>query len=181
MRLLVDARYVRPVHDGISRYTAGLLHAVDALIRTGQTPGLRVAMLISDPAQRKQLPELPTVRGFSPTGPLEPLSALRINRLRPDVVFSPMQTIGTWGRDYAQILTLHDLIYYAHPQPPGFLPAPVRLGWRLFHRSYAPQRWLLNRADAVVTVTVDSSSSRSIGPRSVSTVCTREIGAIRRS
>ncbi|MGX6395705.1 glycosyltransferase family 4 protein [Rothia kristinae] len=152
MRLLVDARYVRPVHDGISRYTAGLLHALDRLIRAGRAPGLRVAMLISDPAQRKRLPDLPTVRGFSPTGPLEPLSALRINRVRPDAVFSPMQTIGTWGRDYAQILTLHDLIYYAHPQPPGFLPAPVRLGWRLFHRSYAPQRWLLDRADAVVTV-----------------------------
>src|SRR5262249_5837555 len=36
-------------------------------------------------------------------------------------------------------------------------------------------------ADAVVTVTLASLNSCSIGPRSLSTVCTREIGAIRRS
>lgn len=152
MRLLVDARYVRPVHDGISRYTAGLLHALAQIQHDGELPELQVAMVISDPAQLAQLPDLPHVRGFSPTGPWEPLSALRLNRFRPDVVFSPMQTIGTLGRRYAQILTLHDLIYYSHPDPPGFLPAPVRWGWRLFHRSYLPQRLLLARADAVATV-----------------------------
>ena len=37
------------------------------------------------------------------------------------------------------------------------------------------------RADAVVTVTVPSRSSCCSGPCSVSTVCTREIGAIRHS
>lgn len=152
LRLLVDARYVRPVHDGISRYTASLLHSLAECVGTDEFPGLRVAMLISDEAQLAQLPDLPTVSGFSPTGPLEPLSALAVNRCRPDVVFSPMQTMGSWGRRYRLILTLHDLIYYDHPEPPGFLPAPVRFGWRLFHRSYLPQRLLLNRADAVATV-----------------------------
>jgi glycosyltransferase involved in cell wall biosynthesis len=50
------------------------------------------------------------------------------------------------------ILTLHDLIYYEHPAPPGFLPAPVRLLWRLYHKAFWPQRLLLNRADTVATI-----------------------------
>jgi glycosyltransferase involved in cell wall biosynthesis len=70
----------------------------------------------------------------------------------PDVVFSPMQTMGALGRRYPLVLTLHDLIYYAHPTPPRDLPWPVRLGWRLYHLAWWPQRLLLNRADAVVTV-----------------------------
>lgn len=158
LRLLVDARYVRPVHDGISRFTSNILHSLARGIASGEYPDLEVAMLVSDDAQLDQLPSLPCVRGYSPTGPLEPLSALAVNRFRPDVVFSPMQTMGSWGRKYKLILTLHDLIYYDHPDPPGFLPAPVRIGWRLFHRSYFPQRLLLNRADAVVTVSRTTAS-----------------------
>lgn len=158
LRLLVDARYVRPVHDGISRFTSNILHSLVRGIASGEYPDLEVAMLVSDDAQLDQLPSLPCVRGYSPTGPLEPLSALAVNRFRPDVVFSPMQTMGSWGRKYKLILTLHDLIYYDHPDPPGFLPAPVRIGWRLFHRSYFPQRLLLNRADAVVTVSRTTAS-----------------------
>ncbi|MDN5605005.1 MAG: glycosyltransferase [Kocuria sp.] len=158
MRLLVDARYVRPVHDGISRFTSNILHSLARGIASGEYPDLELAMLVSDDAQLDQLPSLPCVRGYSPTGPLEPLSALAVNRFRPDVVFSPMQTMGSWGRKYKLILTLHDLIYYDHPDPPGFLPAPVRIGWRLFHRSYFPQRLLLNRADAVVTVSRTTAS-----------------------
>lgn len=152
VKLLVDARYVRSTHDGISRYTASLLHSLARCAGSAEYPGLRVAMLVSDESALTQLPDLPHVRGFSPTGPLEPLSAVAVNRYRPDVVFSPMQTMGSWGRKYRLILTLHDLIYYDHPEPPAFLPAPVRWGWRLFHRSYVPQRMLLNRADAVATV-----------------------------
>ena len=41
---------------------------------------------------------------------------------------------------------------FAHPTPPRDLPWPVRLGWRLYHLAWWPQRLLLNRADAVVTV-----------------------------
>lgn len=152
MRLLVDARYVRPVHDGISRYTAGVLEGLRELMASGEAADLRVVMLISDRAQLGSLPQLPWVLGPSPTGPLEPLTGWWINRYRPDVFFSPMQTVGSWGRRYGLVLTLHDLIYYDHPEPPSFLPAPVRVGWRIFHRSYAPQRFLLDRADAVVTV-----------------------------
>jgi glycosyltransferase involved in cell wall biosynthesis len=63
-----------------------------------------------------------------------------------------MQTMGSWGRKYALVLTLHDLIYYEHPAPPGFLPAPVRVLWRLYHKAFWPQRVLLNRADVVTTI-----------------------------
>jgi glycosyltransferase involved in cell wall biosynthesis len=67
-------------------------------------------------------------------------------------VFTPMQTMGSWGRDYKLLLTLHDLIYYEHRTPPRDLPAPVRLLWRLYHLAWWPQRMLLNRGDGVVTV-----------------------------
>ncbi len=145
MRLFIDCRYVRPrVHDGISRYTASLVNAV--------ADRAEVTMLIHDPEQLNQLPDLPRVLISSPTGPNEPFVARQINPHSPDVVFSPMQTMGSLGRRYRLILTLHDLIYYQHRTPPRNLPAPIRLGWRLYHLSYVPQRLTLNRADAVATV-----------------------------
>ena len=155
MKLMVDARYTRiGFHDGISRYTASLLGALKDLMDSGapEVADLQLVMVVSDERQLQMLPDLPHVKICSPTGPLEPTAALQLNKYNPDVVFSPMQTIGSVGRKFKLVLTLHDLIYYAHPTPPGFLPAPVRAGWRLFHKSYTPQRMLLNRADAVVTV-----------------------------
>ncbi|KGF19905.1 glycosyltransferase family 4 protein [Pseudoglutamicibacter albus] len=151
MQLVVDARYTRTDHhDGISRFTASL---IEALARNHD-----VRMLISDEAQLPMLPAVPYVVINSPTSPVEPLTSLRVNRLRPDVVFSPMQTMGSLGRRFPLVLTLHDLIYYQHPTPPGFLPAPVRLLWRLFHKAYWPQRFLLNRADVVATVSHTTAS-----------------------
>ena len=44
----------------------------------------------------------------SPTGPLEPTASLQLNKYAPDVVFSPLQTIGSTGRKFKLILTLHD-------------------------------------------------------------------------
>lgn len=145
MKLVIDARYTRITHhDGISRYTAGLIAAASNVAE--------VTMLISDTRQLAMLPDVPYLKVSSPTSVLEPLVALQVNKLKPDVVFSPMQTMGTLGRKFPVILTLHDLIYYAHPHAPKFLPAPIRLGWFLFHQVYWPQRMLLNRADAVATV-----------------------------
>ncbi|MHC6175934.1 glycosyltransferase family 4 protein [Glutamicibacter sp. X7] len=145
MKLVIDARYVRITHhDGISRFTAGLIAAVSEYAD--------VTMLIHDERQLEHLPRLPYLKINAPTSVLEPLAALRVNKLKPDVVFSPMQTMGSWGRKFPLVLTLHDLIYYAHPKAPGFLPAPIRAGWYLFHQVYWPQRMLLNRADAVATV-----------------------------
>ncbi|PQZ98128.1 mannosyltransferase [Arthrobacter sp. MYb224] len=145
MKLVIDARYTRVTHhDGISRYTAGLIEATAKIAD--------VTMLINDLRQLDLLPDVPYLKISAPTSVLEPLVALQINKLQPDAVFSPMQTMGTLGRKFPVILTLHDLIYYAHPHAPKFLPAPIRWGWFLFHQVYFPQRILLNRADAVATV-----------------------------
>ncbi|MDN6123096.1 MAG: glycosyltransferase family 4 protein, partial [Brevibacterium sp.] len=62
------------------------------------------------------------------------------------------QVMGSTGRRYGLILTVHDLIYYSHPLPPADLPAAVRLLWRAYHLSFAPQRVLLGRADAIAAV-----------------------------
>lgn len=152
LKLFIDCRYTRTqVHDGISRFTAELTAAASAYAE--------VTMIISDPGQLRMLPDLPHIMAASPTSPREPWVAHHINGYAPDVVFSPMQTMGGWGRKYPLLLTLHDLIYYQHRTPPRGLPSPVRLGWRLFHLSYQPQRWFLNRADAVATV---SHTTRSL-------------------
>ncbi|RPF22632.1 glycosyltransferase family 4 protein [Myceligenerans xiligouense] len=144
-RVLVDCRYVRiGRHDGISRYTAGIVRELARL--------MPLELLIHDERQLAHLPDLPWHRISAPTSWREPFVAWQVRRLRPDVVFSPMQTMGSWGRNYRLVLTLHDLIYYRNPMPPRDLPGPVRLLWRLFHLAWWPQRVLLNRADAVVTV-----------------------------
>jgi glycosyltransferase involved in cell wall biosynthesis len=145
VRVLFDCRYTRiGRHDGISRYTAGL---VGALAKRHA-----VTMLISDHRQLDMLPDLPWELLPSPTAVGEPWVSRRVNRLKPDIVFTPMQTMGGFGRRYRLVLTVHDLIYYRHPTPPRDLPAFVRGLWRLYHLSWWPQRMLLNRSDAVVTV-----------------------------
>ncbi|MCU1569790.1 MAG: Mannosyltransferase [Naasia sp.] len=144
--IVVDCRYVRTDgrHDGISRYSAGITTALSRLVP--------VTMLVSHPRQLELLPELPWRRVSPPTSPFEPLVARQVNRLRPSVVFSPMQTMGSAGRRYPLVLTLHDLIYYRHRTPPAEFAWWVRGLWRIYHLAWWPQRVLLNRADAVVTV-----------------------------
>ncbi|SEH95473.1 MULTISPECIES: glycosyltransferase family 1 protein [unclassified Leifsonia] len=145
MRIVFDCRYTRiGRHDGISRYTAGLVGALGRLHP--------VTMLINDHRQLDLLPDLPWEIIPSPTSAGEPWVARVVNRLQPDVVFTPMQTMGGFGRKYRLVLTVHDLIYYRHPTPPRDLPAFVRGLWRLYHLAWWPQRMLLNRSDAVVTV-----------------------------
>ncbi|TFB70020.1 glycosyltransferase family 1 protein [Cryobacterium sp. Hz9] len=152
MRIIVDCRYVRlGQHDGISRYTAGLVTELGRLHP--------LTMLISDHRQLALLPALPWQLVSAPTSMLEPLVALSVNRLKPDVVFSPMQTMGSWGRKYRLYLTVHDLIYYRNRTPPRDLPTFIRLLWRVYHLSWWPQRLLLNGADGVVTV---SETTRSL-------------------
>ena len=150
MRLVVDCRYVRvDHHDGISRFTAGIV--------TELAKRHPLTMLISDHRQLDKLPALPWELVSGPTSLREPWVARQVRKLRPDVVFSPMQTMGSWGRDYGLVLTLHDLIYYENRTPPRDLPAFVRGLWRLYHLMWWPQRKLLNRADAVVTVSETSA------------------------
>jgi glycosyltransferase involved in cell wall biosynthesis len=145
MKIVIDARFTRTDHhDGISRYGASLIAATAKIAD--------VSMLISDVRQLALLPDVPYTLISSPLSPLELFVARKVNALGADVVVCPMQTMGTWGRKYGLVLTLHDLIYYEHPEPPGFLPAPVRLLWRLYHKAFWPQRLLLDRADTVATI-----------------------------
>ncbi|SDK44941.1 Glycosyltransferase involved in cell wall bisynthesis [Actinopolyspora mzabensis] len=145
-RVFVDARWTRTdFPDGISRYGAGIIEALHRL--------RPVTMLIHDRRQLRLLPEgVPYRLINSPFSPRELLLSRTLRRLGAEVVFSPLQVIGGFRRRYVLVLTLHDLIYYRDPRPPGFLPLPVRVVWWLFHHAWWPQRLLLNRADAVVTV-----------------------------
>lgn len=147
MKLFFDARYIRTdFHDGISRYSSELGSALYSLHS-------EITFLICDDAQRKFLPEgAPCLCIHQPTSPKEPFTSFLLNKYKPDVVFSPMQTIGSRGRKFKLVLTLHDLIYYRHRTPPRGVAPLIRIGWRLFHLSYWPQRLTLNAADLVVTV-----------------------------
>lgn len=150
MKLFFDARFTRTDrHDGISRYGSCLLAA---LLEVTCGTEVEVIAIIHDEAQLALLPDTPYVVLNHPTSPAELTIAKRLDALGADVVFSTMQVMGSWGRDHALVLTLHDLIYYAHPQPPADLPAVVRGAWRLYHRAYWPQRLMLDRADAVAVV-----------------------------
>ncbi len=145
MKVIFDCRYTRFVrHDGISRYTAGLVEAFSRLHP--------VTMLISDERQLAMLPDLPWVMGRPGTSALEPfIGILSINRWKPDVVFSPMQTMGATGRRYKLVLTVHDMVFYRIAQIPAGYSWYVRAIWRAFYLTYWPQRAVLSRADAVVT------------------------------
>ena len=156
MKIVVDCRYTRiGHHDGISRYGARL---VDALASLAMPAGHEVTMLISDEAQLGMLPDLPWSKASGPTSAREPWVALQVNKLQPDVVFTPMQTMGGAGRRYGLVKTLHDLIYYRNRTPPRDLNPAIRLLWRLYHLAWWPQRLLLNQADAVATISQTSKA-----------------------
>lgn len=146
MRLLFDARYIRTdFHDGISRYSTELGRAVAALTE--------VTFLIHDDAQKVFLPKnAKTLKIHAPTSAKEPFTARILNKFQPDVVYSPMQTMGSVGRNYKLILTSHDMIYFRHKTPPKNLNPFIRAGWYLYHTTYVPERLALNGADIVATV-----------------------------
>jgi len=151
MRIGFDARYIRwDHHDGISRFSTGLAHELALLVEKRSEDQL--VFIISDERQRALLPENETISVSPPTSSREPWVAHQVNSANLDVVFSPMQTMGARGRNYRLIVTVHDLIYYRYRTPPPQFAWPVRLLWRLYHLTWAPQRWLLNRSDGVVAV-----------------------------
>lgn len=151
MKLVIDGRWVRTeYHDGISRYTAGL---VEGFLAAGR----EVTVLIHDDAQRRMLPGgVAYLKVNQPISVRELFLARRLNEFGADVVFSPLQVMGFWGRKYRLILTLQDIIYYHHPKPPTNLPWYVRAAWRAFYSAKWPQRLLLNQADRVATVSETS-------------------------
>jgi glycosyltransferase involved in cell wall biosynthesis len=150
VKIAFDCRYVRTDHhDGISRFSARLVEQLAPLVTQR---GDELLMIISDHEQLKMLPELPYEFVSAPTSPKEPFVALQINKFSPDIVFSPMQTIGARGRKYKLVLTVHDLIYYSHPTPPRQFSWFIRMLWRLYHLAWWPQKMLLAHSDAVVAV-----------------------------
>ncbi|MCU1439756.1 MAG: glycosyltransferase family 1 protein [Rhodoglobus sp.] len=155
MKIIFDCRYTRlGRHDGISRYGARLVEELAKLHP--------VTMLIQDERQLEMLPHLPWVLGPSYTSPGEPFVALSVNKHDPDVVFTPMQTMGPAFRKYGLVTTVHDLIYYTHRTPPRDLHWALRLVWRGYHLWWGFQRALLNRADAHL---VDSQTTRELMQR----------------
>lgn len=146
MNIFFDLRWTRTdTIDGLSRYGSSLATALHQL--------QPITVIVYDKRQLRLLPkDIPYILVNHPFSPRELFLAHTLNRLGADVVFSPLQFMGSLGRHYKLILTLQDLIYYRHPQPPTFLPLPVRILWRLFHTAYWPQRLLLDRADEIATV-----------------------------
>ncbi|MDR0956001.1 MAG: glycosyltransferase [Candidatus Nomurabacteria bacterium] len=152
-KIFFDARFIRPGHpDGIGRFTIELLKAYAKL-----NPD--VVMIICNQKQLELLPRIRYVKLNSPYNILaEIFTARRLNRRGAGVVFSPMQIFGWFGRRFKLILTLHDTIYYQFRRPPDWLNPIVKLAWRLFYSAAWPQRFLLNRADVVATVSESSKA-----------------------
>ncbi len=150
MKLFFDARYIRTdFHDGISRYSFEVAHALAELYP--------VTFLIANDAQISMLPKgAHTIKIHAVDSMLEPFTSLLLNKYKPDVVFSPLQTMGSVGKRFKLILTLHDMIYYIHRLPPPTAKGIIRPIWRLFHLAYWPQRLVLNGADVVATVSTTS-------------------------
>ena len=147
MKLFFDARYITPgQHDGISRYSTELAKAVKELHEN-------TTFLIFDDFQKNKIPKNSKyLKIHKPTSWKEPFTALVLNRFKPDVVFSPMQTIGSFGKKFKLVLTVHDLIYFRHNTAPKQFSWPVRFLWWVYHLSFIPERFLLNKADMIATV-----------------------------
>jgi glycosyltransferase involved in cell wall biosynthesis len=147
MKFFFDARYIRTdFHDGISRYTHELALALYDLDNS-------ITFLISNQKQLTLLPKgvkhiiIHTVDSWK-----EPFTSLILNKYHPDVVATPLQTLGSFGRKFKLILNQQDMTYYKHATPPLHMSRPIRLLWWLYHLTYWPGRWTLNAADAVATV-----------------------------
>ena len=150
MKILYDARYV-PIDgkfDGIGRFTQGLAYGLS------RVPEIDMTLLIYDERQLEQLPKSNhlIVNNFMDVVQERQTLPKILNQQECDAVFSPFFTIGTKGRQYPLVLTIHDMIYFSHRTPPLNLSQVQKLGWRLFHMSYAPARLILNNADAIATV-----------------------------
>lgn len=148
-RVHFDARWilVEDRFDGVSRYSHELAHAL------ARRNDLELVWIVHDPRQLEKLPAGAHVLANDPNDGLRELRLPRtLNRAGARIVYSPFFVMGTLGKHYALALTIHDLIYFTHRTPPQWLPWHVRLGWRLFHLTYWPMRWQLNRAHHVATV-----------------------------
>ena len=149
MKIIYDARYllVDNRFDGVSRYTHELAKAL------AENPELDITWLVYDERQLAKLPPGPAIFANNPADGFKELFLPRLlNKAGAELVYSPFFVMGTLGKKYKLVLTIHDMIYFTHRTPPQWLAWHVRLGWWLFHLTYWPMRWQLNRADAVATV-----------------------------
>jgi glycosyltransferase involved in cell wall biosynthesis len=146
MKLLFDARYIRTdFHDGISRYATELGNAL-----ARQT---EVTFILSDIAQLKLLPPKSKHVIIHPvTSWREPFTALNLNKYHPDVVVTPLQTMGSIGKRFKLVLTVQDLTYYKYSSPPPQYSPLLRFGWWLYHLSYVPERIVLRGASLIATI-----------------------------
>lgn len=151
-KVFFDARHTivgRDSHFGVSRYGAELAEALAKL--------QPITLIISDERQLNLLPKgIPRVKLNSVMSLSELWVARKLNKLGADVVFTPLQFMGSWGRRYKLIATMHDTIYYRFPKPPYYLPLWVRALWWLSYQAIWPHRLLLNMADRVATVSETS-------------------------
>ncbi len=149
MRIFYDARYILVENrfDGVSRYSHELAKAMSQLADVDMT------WIIHDIRQLDKLPEGDHILVNDPSNALAELFLPRkLNKAGAKIVYSPFFVMGTLGRRYKLVLTIHDMIYFKHRTPPQWLPWHIRLGWWLFHLTYWPMRWQLNSADHVATV-----------------------------
>lgn len=149
MKVIYDARWLRldGRFDGVSRYSSELARE---LVRQ---PGIDITWMVYDARQLEQLPDGPHLIVNNPSDFAREMRLPKLlNQQDVDAVYSPFFIMGTSGHRYKLVLTIHDLIYFTHRTPPHWLPPYVRLGWRLYHLSHRPMRWLLNQADAIATV-----------------------------
>jgi len=146
MKLFFDARFIRTdFHDGISRYSTELGNALAKLTK--------VTFIICNEAQLDFLPKKAKfILIHSPVSIKEPFTSLILNKYNPDIVFSPMQVMGTVGRKFKLILTSHDMIFYHYNVAPIGQPFLLRVGWKAYHATKVPERIALNGADLVATV-----------------------------
>lgn len=150
MKVLFDARWILVENrfDGVSRYSHELAHAMAA------RDDLELAWLIHDKRQLDKLPPGEFVLANDPNNSWKEFWSLArtVNRSGYNYVYSPFFVMGTLGKRFKLVLTIHDMIYFTHRTPPQWLPWTTRLGWWLFHTSYWPMRFQLNHADIVATV-----------------------------
>lgn len=153
MRILVDCRWATDdPNDRLSTTTRGLVAAL--------AQHHRVTMIVSSHDQLRILPDLPWQLLRSPDDPRELLTALGLNTIEPDVVFSPAPMWGSVGRRYA-------LVTGTGQESRRTLADRRRSGPRLGLLTWLRmvpvlRRVLLARADAIVT-TSSSDQRTAIG------------------
>lgn len=150
MKILYDARWivVENRFDGVTRYSVELAKALAA------RDDIDVTWLVCDMRQLEKLPKGDYMIANNPSHMLREFFtfARTVNKSGHKLLYSPFFTVGTLGKRFKLVLTIHDMIYYKHRTPPQWLPWHIRLGWWLYHTSYWPMRLQLNKANVVATV-----------------------------